>query len=431
MGQDVGAVAEDEGVGAVVAPDREPKRSGERDALPVDAGDSARHREACQRIEGREDRAAVRGVGQALERGIEREDQVAGSVVERPPQHGVDRRHAILVCVSPILADNPLLRATVSNFFFFLSLNGFILLPLYIAALGGTEVEIGAVMGLYNAVGIVCQPLIGPWTDAVGRRPFMLVGVALVIIAALLATAAPSIPLLAVVRVLQGLGFSCFFVSNYSLVIDLVPPARRGWALGIYGVAGLTATALAPLLSEWVIRRLGFRALFAMAAAVATVAGSIVLRLREPGSETARPAPGYLWERGTLGEVVRLSMGVTGFFGLGAGTIFVFLPTFAESLGVRTLALFYTAFALAAIGVRVFGGRLIDTRGRRAVIVPSMLVQAIATALLATLGFLVTRTSQTRLVPVLFLAGLLSGAAHGFLYPGLAALITDQAPAGR
>ena len=333
--------------------------------------------------------------------------------------------------MSPILADNPLLRATVANFFFFLSMNGFILLPLYIAALGGTEIEIGLVMGLYNAVGIVCQPLIGPWTDAVGRKPFMLAGVALVIFAALLATMADRIPLLAAVRVLQGLGFSCFFVSNYSFVIDLVPPARRGWALGLYGVAGLTGTAVAPLLAEWVIRRFGFRVLFTMAAAAAAVAGWIALRVREQRRETTRPIHGFLWERGVLREVFRLGMVVTGFFGLGAGTIFVFLPTFAESLGVRTLALFYTAFALAAIGVRVFGGRLIDTRGRRAVIVPSMLVQAIATALLATLGFLVTRTSETPVVPVLFLAGLLSGAAHGFLYPGLAALITDQAPAGR
>src|SRR2546427_3080866 len=123
-----------------------------------------------------------------------------------------------------------------------------------------------------------------------------------------------------------------------------------------------------------------------MAAAVATVAGSIVLRLREPGRETARPAPGYLWERGTLGEVFRLSMGVTVFFGLGAGTIFVFLPTFAESLGVRTLALFYTAYALAAIGVRVLGGRLIHTHGRPADNVPSAAMRTIATALLAFSG---------------------------------------------
>src|SRR3989449_10170199 len=144
-----------------------------------------------------------------------------------------------------------------------------------------------------------------------------------------------------------------------------------------------------------------------MAAAVAAVAGWIVLGLREQGRASPRPVLGFLWERGALGEVFRLSMGVTVFFGLGAGTIFVFLPTFAESLGVRTLALFYTAYALAAIGVRVLGGRLIDTHGRRAVIVPSLLMQTIATALLAVMGFLVTRTSQTPGVPVPFLAGLL------------------------
>lgn len=333
--------------------------------------------------------------------------------------------------MSPILADNAFFRATITNFFFFFSMNGFILLPLYIHGLGGTEVEIGVVMGLYNAVGILCQPVVGPWIDAVGRKPFMLAGVALVIAAALLAAAVPSIPVLALVRALQGLGFSCFFVANYSYVIDLVPPARRGWALGIYGVAGLVATALAPLVGEWTIRRFGFRPLFAMSAALAIVAAGFVWYLEERRREVALPVRGFPWERGGLAELFHASMAVTLFFGLGAGTIFVFLPTFAESLGVRTLALFYTAYAVAAIGVRVLGGRLIDTRGRRAVIVPSMFIQTAATALLAALGFLVTRTSQTPVVPVLFLAGLMSGCAHGFLYPGLAALITDQTPATR
>ncbi|MDP3766956.1 MAG: MFS transporter [Dehalococcoidia bacterium] len=170
--------------------------------------------------------------------------------------------------MSPILADNPFLRATVTNFFFFLGLNGFILLPLYIRDLGGTEIEIGLVMGLFNAVGIICQPLIGPWIDAVGRRPFMLLGVGLILVSALAAIAMPGIPALAVIRALQGVGFSAFFVANYSYVADLVPPARRGWALGIFGVSGLLATALAPLLSEWVIRRAGFQWLFALAAAI-------------------------------------------------------------------------------------------------------------------------------------------------------------------
>ena len=74
---------------------------------------------------------------------------------------------------SPILADKAFVRATITNFFFFFSLNCFILLPLYIEGAGGTEIEIGIVMGLYNAVGILCQPLVGPWVDALGRRSFM------------------------------------------------------------------------------------------------------------------------------------------------------------------------------------------------------------------------------------------------------------------
>lgn len=333
--------------------------------------------------------------------------------------------------MSLILADKSFFRATITNFFFFFSMNGFILLPLYIHSLGGTAAEIGVVMGLYNAVGILCQPLIGPWIDALGRKQFMLTGIGLVTGAALLAAVAPSIPVLALVRVLQGLGFSCFFVANYSYVIDLVPPARRGWALGIYGVSGLVATALAPLVGEWVIRRFGFRPLFAAAAALAVVAAGFVWSLTERRRETALPVQGFPWERGGLAELFHISMAVTLFFGLGAGTIFVFLPTFAENLGVRTLALFYTAYAVAAIGVRVFGGQLIDTRGRRAVIVPSMFIQTGATALLAALGFFVSRTSQTPVVPVLFLAGLMSGGAHGFLYPGLAALVTDQTPETR
>jgi MFS family permease len=142
-----------------------------------------------------------------------------------------------------------------------------------------------------------------------------------------------------------------------------------------------------------------------------------------------RLAPGAV--RAALEDVLHRHMFVTLFFGLGSGTIFAFLPTFAEDLGVSTLSLFYTAYSLSAIVVRIVGGRLIDTHGRRAVIVPSMFVQVAATGVLALLGVLVTRTSATPVLPALFLAGLLAGGAHGFLYPGLAALVTDTTPEER
>jgi MFS family permease len=332
---------------------------------------------------------------------------------------------------SPFSSRGPFVRATVINFFFVASLNGFVLLPLHIHALGGTDIEVGIVMGLYSAAGIVTQPVIGPWVDVVGRRPFMLFGVGLALLAALLAVVANGIAMLGVVRALQGVGFSAFFVASFAYVLDLVPAAERGWALGIYGAAGFVSTALAPLVGEWVIRQLGFRWLAGLSALIGGVATVLVFRLRPGPSRETVPPTGPGWRHSALADVLQPPMAVAVFFGLGTGTIFAFIPTFAESLGVRTLALFYTAYAAAAMGVRVVGGTLIDTRGRRAVIVPSMLTQTFATALLAALGLLVTSTSRVPVLPVLFLAGLLSGGAHGFLYPGLAALVTDRTPASR
>jgi MFS family permease len=317
------------------------------------------------------------------------------------------------------------------NFFFFLGLNGFVLLPLHIVGLGGSEVEVGLVMGLFSAMGIVCQPLIGPFVDAVGRRPFMVAGVALLFASILLAMLPGGIPLLAVVRAVQGIGFSLYFVATFTYVVDLVPPSRRGWALGIYGVSGLMATALAPLVGEIIVRRAGFRALFGVCAGFVAVAAAFVWTLREKARGHTRSAEGFPWERGALDDLMHWHMAVTVFFGLGAGTVFAFLPTFAEELGVRTLALFYTAYSGAAMAVRIFGGALIDVRGRRAVIVPSMFLQASATALLAGLGLMVTATSGRPAVPVLLVSGLMSGGAHGFLYPSLAALVADQTPESR
>lgn len=333
--------------------------------------------------------------------------------------------------MSPILAQHTFLRATVTNFLFFMSLNAFVLLPLHIHRLGGTEVEIGLVMGLYSATGIVCQPLVGPWADVLGRRPFMRVGVSLVVGGGLLATVANAIPWFAAVRLLQGVGFAVFFVGAFSYVVDLVPESRRGWALGIYGVSGLAATAVSPLGGEWIVRWLGFRALFVVSAAFAVAAAALVWNVVERPRATGQPPRSAEWVFVRPHELRHWHMVVTAFFGLGAGTIFAFLPTFAEGLGVRTLGLFYTAYAAAAMGVRIFAGRLIDTRGRRAVVVPSMFAQMAAGALLAAVGFLVSRTSHVPVVPFLFLVGALSGGAHGFLYPGLAALVTDQTPPAR
>lgn len=331
----------------------------------------------------------------------------------------------------PSVLTGQFFRVTVMNFFFFSSVNAYVLLPLHIQRLGGSEAQIGLVMGMYNAAGIFCQPLVGAWVDRVGRRPFLLVGVSLAAAASIGFNLLASLPVFGVLRALQGIGFSAFFVANYTMVVDLVPPERRGWALGIFGISGLLSTALSPLVGEFVIRRLDFPTFFALTTLFALVALALAVRTRESGGVMAIPLRGAQAIREGPGDILRLHMALAFFFGLSNGTIFTFLPTFAELLGVTSLALFYTAYASAAMFVRAVGGGLSDTLGRRAVIVPSMFVQTVATAILAAVAILLGPEATIPVLPFLFLSGLLAGGAHGFLYPALAALLMDETPPAR
>lgn len=317
------------------------------------------------------------------------------------------------------------------NFLFFMSMNLFLLLPIHVQQMGGDEAHVGLVQGAYSLAGILFQPLVGLWVNRLGRGFFMRLGALLLALSAVGFLLSHSIPLHAVLRALQGLAFSAFFVASYIHIVDLVPIDRRGWALGIFGLSGLTSTALAPLLGEAVIRQAGFRWCFVLAALLAAGAFTIILRTRgirppEPGG-----GPGLEELREGLRELYRVHMVLGFFFGLGTGTLFTFLPTFAEQLGVTGLGLFYTAYSVSAVAVRVFGGDLIDTRGRRAVIVPCMIIFAAAVCIFALLAGAVGPGVRVPVLPFIFLAGLLGGAAHGFLYPALSALLVDVTPEAR
>lgn len=321
------------------------------------------------------------------------------------------------------------LRAAVANFLFFSNLSGFFLLPLHLRALGATESGIGLIMGIYSATAIVCQPLVGGWIDRVGRRPFLLGGAGLAAVAsAAFALAADTLALFPVFRFLQGVGYSAFFVANFTLVADLAPAERRGQALGIFGISGLVSTAVAPALGEQVIRLFGFPVFFLSATVVAVAALVVALRVVEPPRALTPSPAGLGGVLHGIREAPRLPMALAFAFGLGLGVVFTFLPTYAEEVGFRPLGLFFVAYAGAALVVRATGGQLIDTLGRRPIIIPALLLQALGAGLLAVLGLLVGRAGLPAL-PFLFLIGGSSGAAHGFLYPALTALIIDRTSA--
>ncbi|MEI8191291.1 MAG: MFS transporter, partial [candidate division NC10 bacterium] len=98
--------------------------------------------------------------------------------------------------------------------------------------------------------------------------------------------------------------------------------------------------------------------------------------------------------------------------------VVAFIPILATQRGLANPGLFYTTFAVAMLLVRSKAGEISDRRGRAIVILPGMLLAAVA------MGIFGLTTGPTG---VLIGAAIL-GLAFGSVQPALMALTTDRVP---
>lgn len=103
----------------------------------------------------------------------------------------------------------------------------------------------------------------GPLADRVGRRPVLLIGLVVYVLAAFACALAPDTFWLTTARAAQGLAMAAILVCARASVRDLYS-ARHGLQVMARGLSGLGAVALvAPLLGAWLVQVLGWRAVLA------------------------------------------------------------------------------------------------------------------------------------------------------------------------
>lgn len=306
---------------------------------------------------------------------------------------------------------------TAANFVFFLNFASFFLLPLHLKELGASEQTIGYVMGTAGFAGLCVLPFLGALLDRIGRRGFVTTGALAMALASYAYIVVPNTgPFLYVLRVVQGVSFTCAFVTASTLAVELAPASRRGEALGIFGISTLTTHAIAPALGELVVHRWGFPVLFAVGGTLGVVAAALTLRIRvprtvHPASATrSLPHSATLW----LGAATMIACG------MGFGAVLTFVPTFVHAIGLERVAPFFVSYTAAAVGVRIVLGGLSDRVGRHRVLLPS--IALLASAVFA-LGWV---HSMWALVAI----GVLFGAGQGMVYPTANALMVDLSNPG-
>lgn len=167
-------------------------------------------------------------------------------------------------------------------------------MPALTTAFSTTESTIKLSLALYFAGFSLAQLIAGPCADALGRRKAALIFLTVFLVGSLIAVFAPTIEVLLLARLLQGIGASIGVTVARAIVRDQFTGKDSAAILNLTGTLMAIGPAVAPTLGGLLLSYLGWQSIFIALALMATGAlGTILLLLVEtttPDINNLRPA---------------------------------------------------------------------------------------------------------------------------------------------
>jgi DHA2 family multidrug resistance protein len=118
------------------------------------------------------------------------------------------------------------------------------------------------VLTSYLVSNAVVLPVSGWIATRIGRKRFYMISVALFTTSSFLCGVAPTLGALVFFRVLQGVGGGGLAPTEQAILADTFPPAKRGMAFAVYGMAVVLAPAIGPTLGGFITDHFTWRWVF-------------------------------------------------------------------------------------------------------------------------------------------------------------------------
>jgi MFS transporter, DHA1 family, multidrug resistance protein len=166
----------------------------------------------------------------------------------------------------------------------------------------GRDISVAQMTVSLYMVGIACSQIImGPLSDRFGRRPVLLAGLTLMVMASVACIFAQTLPQLIAARFLQALGGATGMVVSRAIIRDLYSRERIGTMISLVIAVMMIAQMLSPLTGGLIETAFGWRAIFYLITA-ASLAIAVAIALTLPETRRDRVEAGGF--RGDVGSLI-------------------------------------------------------------------------------------------------------------------------------
>ena len=302
------------------------------------------------------------------------------------------------------------------------------IVPLFAKFLGANTVQVGMINSTFLLVAGVFSLPLGLVSDRIGRKLLILCGLVMIGATSLLLSLATSVPQIASIYFLFGLGVASFGPTMMSFVADFSPMTHIGRSYGWYTLAIYSGMSLGPALGGGIAQLLGYKPVFIVSGVFLMVVGVVVFFILPRARHVVvnrppkRPAIDIL--RGLVRNPLLLSCWLVTMGGcMGLGMFITFMPLYAQYRGLQIgqIGIIFGAQAVSNALSRLPFGRLSDRVSRRSNLVTAGFICYAA----AIAGFgVAVKLSWFVLLAVA------TGVGMGIAFTALGALIAEVVDAG-
>ncbi|HUE01833.1 MAG TPA: DHA2 family efflux MFS transporter permease subunit [Bryobacteraceae bacterium] len=118
------------------------------------------------------------------------------------------------------------------------------------------------VLTSYLVSNAIVLPLSGWFSSLIGRKRFYMTCVVLFTLSSMLCGLAPSLTVLIICRVLQGIGGGALQPISQAILVESFPRHKQGMAMAVYGMGVVVAPVIGPTLGGWITDNYSWRWIF-------------------------------------------------------------------------------------------------------------------------------------------------------------------------